>query len=932
MLDAVLEGLSTCDSFFISAAFVTKSGVAVLTNALLETEARGIQGQILVSEYLGFTEPEALRSLQQFPNIELKIATTGNMHGKTYLFNRESHSSVMIGSSNLTASALKTNNEVNIKVSMLREGAVYGQIEQHLSQDFNSAVAVNEEYISDYEGRYKPVSSRQVYNPEEHESQPSSVITPNSMQKEALERLQVLRSSGQKKGLIISATGTGKTFLSAFDVKAFNPSKVLFVVHRRNIALAALDTYKKLFGEERTYGVYSGEERNLRSDFVFSTVQTISRSEHLSKIEPEEFDYVIIDETHRAGAESYQRLIRHFKPRFLLGMTATPERTDGHDIFADFDLNIAYEIRLHRAMEEKILSPFHYFGVTDLSVEGEVINDLSDFSSLVSEERVNHILEKSKIYGCDNGELRGLIFCSRKNECIELSARLNAKGLRTIALTGEDSEQFREMAIERLESNDSISKLDYILTVDIFNEGIDIPRVNQILMLRPTTSAIVFVQQLGRGLRKAEGKSYLTVIDFIGNYQSNYLVPIALYGDTSYNKDKIRRLINSGSSTIPGSSTINFDQISKKKIFDSIDSANLSLLNDLKSDYKLLKYELGRTPMMMDFLDHGRRDPFSFVNYSGSYYQFVRKVDPTFSKVLSTDEIELLSAFSVEINNSVRVEDSIGLIQIITDGKTTRDKIRDEVSRLYNYQPKNQVLKSVFWNLSLKFVTANLGGKKVPLDEKLGYTIMNLTDESCEPAQILRNYLANPIFKEFLLDSAMYSIDKWTAAFKVSRFIDGFILYKKYSRKDVFRILNWSQNPVAQNVGGYIMSKDKKDCAIFVNYDKKDHSSSTQYIDEFVDEGQFQWMSKNRRRLTSPEIVQFKNTANPSRLPLFIKKSNDEGLDFYYMGEMIPIEGSFHETTIDNENGVKLPAVSIRFDLKPHVETSLYKYITADYV
>ena len=661
---------------------------------------------------------------------------------------------------------------------------------------------------------------------------------------------------------------------------------------------------------------------------MFSTVQTISRSEHLNKIERTAFDYVIIDETHRSGAESYQRLIRHFEPKFLLGMTATPERTDGHDIFADFDNNIAYEIRLHRAMEEVILSPFHYFGVTDLSVDGEEINDLSDFNALVSEERVNHILEKSRLYGCDNGELRGLIFCSRKNECIELSAKLNAMGLRTVALTGDDSEDTREEAIQRLESNELDAKLDYILTVDIFNEGIDIPRVNQILMLRPTSSAIVFVQQLGRGLRKTEDKDYLTVVDFIGNYQSSYLVPIALYGDTSYNKDKIRRLISSGSNTIPGSSTINFDQISKKKIFDSIDRANLRFLSDLKADYKLLKYELGCTPMMMDFLDYGRRDPFSFVQHSGSYLQFVLRADLSFESNLSEADIALLSAFSKEINNGKRVEDSIALKQIIVSGVATYSSIREEVDLQFDYSPKQTVIESAFHNISLKFVTDTVAKRKVPLDEKLGYDVMIAEGDTCRPGHKLEALLSNPIFYKFLLDSTNYSISRWATSFSQSSLVDGFLLYEKYSRKDVFRVLNWEKNPVAQNVGGYQMSTDKKDCAIFVNYDKSDHTLSTQYIDEFVDEGQFQWMSKNRRRITSPEILQFQNTENPTRLPLFVKKSNDEGLDFYYMGELTPIQESFEETTIENGDGDKLPAVSVLFNIFPHVEPNLYKYLT----
>ncbi len=402
------------------------------------------------------------------------------------------------------------------------------------------------------------------------------------MQIEALKNLELLRGNKKNKALIISATGTGKTYLSAFDAKAFKAKKLLFVVHRLTIAKDSLNTFRIVFGNERTMGLYSGDQRALDCDFVFSTIQTISKLTHLENFSKHHFDYIIIDETHRSGADSYLRLIKHFEPKFLLGMTATPERTDGNDIFQLFDHNIAYEIRLNRAMEEEMLCSFHYYGVTDLLIDNTEVDNFSDFNLLISDERVNRIIEQANFYGTDNGIIRGLIFCSRKDEANKLSILFNSKGYKTVALTGDSSEEERAKAIEKLESDNLEEKLDYIFTVDIFNEGIDIPKINQIIMLRPTLSSIIFIQQLGRGLRKVEAKGYLTVIDFIGNYQNNYLIPIALYGDTSYNKDSLRKLITEGSRMIPGASTINFDKITKEKIFESIDSANMQLYADLK--------------------------------------------------------------------------------------------------------------------------------------------------------------------------------------------------------------------------------------------------------------------------------------------------------------------------------------------------------------
>jgi superfamily II DNA or RNA helicase len=235
-------------------------------------------------------------------------------------------------------------------------------------------------------------------------------------------------------------------------------------------------------------------------------------------------------------------------------MTATPERTDGEDIYRLFDFNLAYEIRLQRALEENMLCPFHYFGISDLRVDGSVIDELTSFNLLTSDTRVDHIIENIELYGCHKDVPRGLIFCSRVDECYELAAQFELRGKRSVALSGSDSIAYRDETIIRLELPETDpDKLDYIFSVDIFNEGVDIPSINQIIMLRPTQSAIIFVQQLGRGLRKVKGDNkYLTVIDFIGNYTQNYLIPVALHGDKTLEKDEIRRLLVGGNDLLPG--------------------------------------------------------------------------------------------------------------------------------------------------------------------------------------------------------------------------------------------------------------------------------------------------------------------------------------------------------------------------------------------
>lgn len=926
VLTTILSELQKCESFWFSVAFVTTSGVASLINILMELEEKGVQGKILVSQYLNFTQPEALKRLSKFKNIELKIATDSNFHSKGYLFKTGELYNLVIGSSNLTANALCTNKEWNLKVSATDKSDIIYQAINEFTAAFNNAVVVDENYIEQYNKLYQ-----------ENLSDKKSIgglvkiaktIKPNRMQKDALLSLEAIRNEGKKKALLISATGTGKTYLSAFDVKKFNPKRFLFIVHRANIAHAAMTTFQNIFGSSKSMGMFSGNKKEIDCDFIFSTVQTIAKQENLEKFNPDWFDYIVIDESHRAGAESYQRILEHFTPQFLLGMTATPERTDGLDIFGQFDHTIAYEIRLHAALDENMLCSFHYYGITDISVDGELLDEKATFNQLTSPERVKKIIEKAKLYGCDNGVVRGLIFCSKVDECRELSKQFNQQGFSAIALTGDNSEQERSRAINRLESDDPEEKLDYIFTVDIFNEGIDIPRVNQVIMLRPTQSAIVFVQQLGRGLRKVDDKEYLTVIDFIGNYNNNYLVPIALYGDTSYNKDTLRKLISTGSSLMPGESTINFDKITKERIFNAIDSANMQMKKDLVKDYQLLKFKLGRIPMMMDFIEHGSRDPQLYVKYSKSYYNFVFSQESELENI-NEDGRKLLELFSNEINNSKRVEESIILSEIIREGKITIDSIKKYISDNYGYHFSDVVISSCINNLNFGFIRESKNGKKLSVKQIYNISNVKVIGDEIVLDDSLVSALESSVFKEYLIDNINYSIYMFNEQFELNKYFDGFVLYRKYSRKDVFRILNWEENPVAQNVGGYIVSKDKSNCPIFVNYHKEEHiSSSTKYEDSFINNEEFEWMSKSNRTLTSPDVSAIANYKEGLRLPLFIKKSNDEGTEFYYMGDITPIENSFEETTILDDNNKRIPIVKVLFSMNQPVEDALYKYIT----
>ncbi len=929
VLSSILHELNNCEEFYISVAFVTTSGIAVLLNTLIILEEKGIKGKILVSQYLNFTQPEALKKLLLFKNIELKVSTKDNAHSKGYIFKTNKYYNLIVGSSNLTASALSINKEWNLKVSGLHSSEIVDNVLYEFEQDFNNSTIVSKEYIERYEVIYNKqrINNRELSNSSTESI--NEIITPNSMQEEALLNLKSLRKQNKNKALIISATGTGKTYLAAFDVQSFKPKKLLFVVHRLNIAKKALETFKKIFKEEKTYGLYSGNKKELDKDFIFSTVQTISREDHLDKFPKNIFDYIIIDETHRSGADSYLRLINHFSPKFLLGMTATPERTDGNDIFSLFDHNIACEIRLNKAMEEDMLSPFHYYGITDLKVNNEILENTKDFNLLSTDERVNKIIETARFYGTDNGITRGLVFCSRNEEAKNLSIKFNKSGFKTIALSGNNTENERANAINLLESDNINEKIDYIFTVDIFNEGIDIPKINQILMIRPTDSAIVFVQQLGRGLRKTENKDFLTIIDFIGNHKNSYLVPIALYGDTSYNKDTLRKLISEDSKMIPGSSTINFDKVTKDKIFTSIDSAKMDNLADLRKDYELLKFKLGRTPMMMDFIKHGSRDPYLYVNKEKSYFNFVNKIEKKTAHTLSNKQSKLLELFSKEINNGKRITESVLLKTLIEYKSITISNFKANIKEIYKIDTSEETVISTIENLNFNFIREKKDKKLISAKEIYDLKIVAVNSDEIYLESDFIEMLNIDVFKKYLLDSIEFSIYNYGEKFKLELWYNGFILYQKYSRKDVFRILNVAENPVAQNVGGYLVSPNYMHCPIFVNYHKDDDiSESTKYEDEFINNKEFDWMSKSNRKITSKDVQSILGAQGNIRLPLFIKKNNDEGSEFYFMGDIHPNKDKVEQTTIENDKRKKVSVVRIRFNLEHPVPDNLYNYIT----
>ena len=378
VISSIEDELFSCDEFAISVAFITMGGITPLLQTLKELEKRGIPGRILTTDYLNFSEPRAMKTLAGLKNIELKMYVTEEaregFHTKGYIFKKKELYRIIIGSSNMTQSALTTNREWNTKIVSAEQGEYAQDVLAEFEQLWDSPYALPyEKFIDKYSESYvcnKVIrKQKEIARKQEVVRLEEFTLKPNSMQVGFIANLQKLRESGQKKALLISATGTGKTYASAFALREENPGKALFLVHREQIAKQAIRSYEKVFGNTKSFGLLSGNSKEYDAEYLFSTMNMMARPEIYERFSPDEFQMIVIDEAHRTGAGSYQEIMKYFKPEFWLGMTASPERTDDFDVFEAFDHNIAYEIRLQQAMEENLLCPFHYFGITDLKVD-----------------------------------------------------------------------------------------------------------------------------------------------------------------------------------------------------------------------------------------------------------------------------------------------------------------------------------------------------------------------------------------------------------------------------------------------------------------------------------------------------------------------------------------------------------------------------------
>ncbi|TLP39561.1 DUF3427 domain-containing protein [Arcobacter arenosus] len=823
--------LKECDSFIFNVAFINFSGVQLLLDIFKQLDKKGIKGKILSSTYLNFTEVKALEKLKEFKNIELKIYDNSEIgfHAKAYIFEFKDEYKIILGSSNLTSSAFKKNIEWNLKTIQKKDEEFANEILNEFNQLWQQSTMVDETFLNSYKD-YK----KQIQNSFKSFSSKKQIFA-NSMQEEALVKLNFLRKKGETKALAIAATGSGKTHLSALDVKAFKPKKILFIVHRENILLKAKQSFESLISDF-SCGLFTGNKKE-NSDYLFATIQTLST--YYKNFKKDEFEYIIVDEAHHIASPSYEKVMDYFNPKFLLGLTATPNRMDKTSIYEIFDENIACDIRLNDALEFNLISPFHYFGISDINTIDYSNINLNDIQSLAKllmvNSRVDFIIEKMNFYGYSGEKRKVLGFCVSKEHAKFMSEEFNKKGINSTYLTSNDNILHREKIIERLE--DEKDSLEVIFSIDIFNEGVDIPSINTCLMLRPTNSPIVFTQQLGRGLRKAKGKEFLTLLDFIGNHNRAYLIAIALNGNRIIDKESIKFSILNDFANMKNAHIL-MDEISKNRVLEQINKENFNTSKYLKEQYYEFKANLGnKIPILVDYINFDEFiSPLNFISDSKSYIEFLKKVEIDESFKLLCDDENFLKAsrFLQGLLPIKRVYEFVILKYLISNESCDIENISKFINK-YLEKVSKKTIEHAFSFLNQEYFDSAQISRFLKLVE--------LKDKKLFKTKEFEEILKDKRKKEFIEDSLNYGILSYEESFGIKDYGMPFLkLYEKYNMLNIAQLCNF--NKIHSSFRGSGFLKFNNDFFLFITLEKDKYSKASKYINTFFDKQHFSYVSK----------------------------------------------------------------------------------------
>lgn len=862
-LEKIKDNLRHCVAFDFSVSFIKKAGLVLLFKDIEAAVQRGAKGRIITSTYQNFTDIESLRSFDALQNkcsdFECHLDfdsfhdsgyTTLGYHSKGYLFEFKDRKELIVGSSNITRYALLKNIEWDVAVSDVDGTEAFHEAQDEFEDKWANTNKLNREIIERYASKLNFAIERWDMDYDLSTAQ----IKPNYMQRRALKELNRYRAIGTSRALVVAAAGSGKTYLAAFDALNFGPKRLLYIVHEGTILKKSLETFQEVFGSNATMGIYSGEYKEIDAEFLFST--NVSMAKSLELFAKDEFDYIIIDECHRAAADTYRRIIEYFEPEFLLGLTATPERMDNQDVFELFDKNVPYELRLKDAIKNDLVVPFKYYGIRDTLVDYGLTKseERKMVAQLATPEHCDFIAKQIEAHRPQGEKLKALAFC-RNIQHARMMCENMGEYYRTGFLSGKNNIGERIAAYNDLQDNEN--GIEILFSVDILNEGVDIPGVNMVLFLRPTESSTIFIQQLGRGLRKFENKSFVTVLDFIGNsYKRSVQIAFALSSlaeNFVLEKRLMRSLVKDNFRAVGLDAygvEINIDDLSKEEIMDSLEKENFNSLGYLKQDYFNFRKYIGAEtyPSHMDYLNSDvAPDLLRFMNIkinnrkTVSYYAFLHGIaDDEMERVLPTFDnrqvafIEYLS----KMLPLVRKHEYL-IISYLLDGEKNIFNIETRLSRDVAEYDRNQLAHA------LEFM------------EQEGFVKQN-HDE------LMLNVDVDSSLCEYLDDLISYGLTRYTVDYGDET---GFKLWKSYRMDQVQ--LKLLKNPDYNQLGTYVYGKD---VIIFASL-KKDlpDEDRLNYEDKYLDTKTFQWECEvdiSQKKLTQ--------LMESERAYLFVRKVSDE--------------------------------------------------------
>lgn len=861
-LDKLKESLRECKSFYFSVSFITKPGLILFAREIEEALKRGVKGRIITSTYQNFTDIPSLKIFNdwknKYPNfdchLDFNCFLEKGFHSKGYIFEKEDSTEIIIGSTNITSFALLKNVEWNISLSSKEKTNSFNQAIENFNYLWDETLELNDKIIEEYSLSYKYAIEKWDMD---YVSPISSDIPLNYMQQKALKEIRRYRGLGVQKALIISSTGSGKTYLAAFDARNFDAKKLLFVVHRESILKDALESFKNVFGTSKTYGLYTGNKKELNVDFLFATSSMLSK--HLEEFAKDRFDYICYDEAHHIVTPSGKKIFNYFKPSFLLGLTATPERMDNKDVFELFEENVPFELRLRDAILNDLVVPFHYYGIRAKLIDYGIENKNKIAKIIANNISVDFIVSEIEKHRPVNGKLKAIAFCTSIEHCRLMASEFQKRQYNAISLFGLNTTGERLQAFKDIQ--DENNKLEIICTVDILNEGVDIPALNMVLFLRPTESSTIFLQQLGRGLRKYKNKKYLTVLDFIGNnYDRSVQIAFALgtlSKSTYIEKKQLKDLIDTdfNSLNLPGVK-IDIDKLSKEEIKAYLDKTNFNTKKILQKDYENFKkyLNINTIPKHTDYLESEfAPDLLRFIKSKinnkrmKSYYNFLSSIGEDNIFDFNEEEQSFIENIE-ELLPLVRVDEYLIIKYLIHNNNLN-------IEELVNYNSK--VTKE-----TLNWALDYLEQKQIIKDNKL--VIDDITN-----------------LKDYLEDLLNYGIRRYEIEF--GDYEGLYKLYANYTKEQSLMIIN-QKNSMNINLKGTYFDKNNN-VYIWVGL-KKDKTKEIRknYKDKFISPDILQWESENN---TTRENSIGKKLLSCKKVYIFVRKMDSEdniNLPFTYFG------------------------------------------------